>query len=86
MNQVANRRFRRRIVLGWLLAGTTLTLLLPASTDSTLLGWSGVYWLLCAPLLMLLMPAPLNSGHCRDQRVSSPRAAMRRRNSAMMSR
>ncbi len=86
MNHTRNSRFRRHIVLGWLVAGTALALLVPASTDSTLLGWSGIYWLLCAPLLMLLMPARLESGSRRDQCIARPRAAMRRRNSAMMSR
>lgn len=83
MTHHADRRFRFRLALGWLLAGAALVLLLPVSPASATWGWSGLYWLLVAPLVVLLMPRPpVRSA----QALPSRRCSMRRRNSAMMSR
>ncbi len=54
-------RYRQRLLGGgllWLLAGSVLVLtgLLPAYT--TLLGWSVAFWLVLAPLTMLLALEP----------------------------
>lgn len=59
MNTVEISRFRLHLVLGWLLAGGALALLALPALDSPTLGWSGVYWLLVAPLLLLMGPARL---------------------------
>ncbi len=53
MNPMQNRRFHLQVVIGWLLVGSTVALLMPVSPSNATLGWSGVYWLLCAPALML---------------------------------
>lgn len=58
----------------WLLAGSALllTTLVPAHT--AMLGWTPIFWLLAAPLLVLLATAPR-----RPRRVLSRRGARRRR-------
>lgn len=54
MNPLQNRRFGLHLILGWLLAGSALALLMPVSPGNPTLGWSGIYWLLLAPVLMSL--------------------------------
>lgn len=49
----ASRRFHQHVLLAWLLLGSLLALALPHLLDSALLGWTGLYWLLGVPLLML---------------------------------
>lgn len=91
MNPMQNRQFGMHLVIAWLLAGSTLALLLPVSPGNHLLGWSGVYWLLGAPILIsisfVLRSAPGHRvrGAMRPQ-PPNRRCSMRRRNSAMMSR
>lgn len=56
MTQPARQRFRRHLVLAWLLAGAVLSLHLPLGPGNTVIGWSGLYWALGAPLAALLLP------------------------------
>lgn len=83
MNATQTRHFRLYLLLGWLLAGGALALLAPVSPHNPVLGWSGVYWLLLAPALMLPFSLVSSAG---NQPAPSRRCSMRRRNSRMISR
>lgn len=57
MNLVSRSRFRRHLLLAWLVAGVLLLLGLPVAPHTAQLGWSGLYWLLGAPLALLVLLA-----------------------------
>jgi hypothetical protein len=52
------RRRRMFIALAWLLAGSVLLLLTPLTGRSESLGWTPTFWLLLAPMSLLLALRP----------------------------
>lgn len=62
--------------LSWLLAGSALllTTLVPAHT--AVLGWTPMFWLFAAPLLMLLALAPRRPRPARSRRDARRRRAV----------
>ncbi|QWT19568.1 hypothetical protein KPL74_17700 [Bacillus sp. NP157] len=52
------RRLTALIAMAWLAAGTLLLLLTPLSARSETLGWTPTFWLLLAPISILLAMKP----------------------------
>lgn len=66
-------RFRLQLALLWLFTGCAAALALPVSIGTPRFGWTVAYWLLIAPILMLLFSA-LRPAQSRPRRITQQAA------------